>query len=128
VSVRTGDVFSRRDLVVLAVTIVAGGVVLTVGGCNGSEPTKGPAEPADLVLPAGFTELASMRIVGKRYLELHPEETLAKLLAVLKPSRGFPALDVEIRKQYASGEVVHLAGWVIALTEARIYAVVALRA
>jgi hypothetical protein len=120
-------VLSRRDLVVLGVKIVAGGIALTVVGCNGTEPTKGAAEPTELVLPAGFTELASMRIVGRKYLEVHPDETLQKLLTELKPSRGFAALDVEIRKQYASGAVVHLEGWVVALTEARIYAVVALR-
>jgi len=119
---------SRRDLVILGVKIVAGGVAISVVGCNESEPTKGAAERTDLVLPAGFTELASMRIVGKKYLELHPDETLSKLFAELNPSRGFPALEVEIRKQYASGDIVHLAGWVVALTEARIYAVVALRA
>jgi hypothetical protein len=118
---------SRRDLVVLGVNVVAGGVLLTVLGCNGSDTAK-TAEPTDLVLPTGFSELASMRVVGKKYLELHPEETLSKLLSELKPARGFPALDVEVRKQYASGEVVKLEGWVIALTEARIYAVVALRA
>ena len=77
--------------------------------------------------PAGFTELESMRAVGHTYLELHPDETLSKLLAELDPARGFAALDAEIRKQYAAGEVVSIAGWVIALTEARIYAVVALR-
>ena len=122
---RGPEALSRRDLVLLGVKIVAGGVAFSIIGCDGSEPAK--AEPADLVLPAGFTELASMRIVGKKYLALHPEETLAKLLAELKPARGFQALDVEIRKQYASGNVVKLAGWVVALTEARIYAVVALR-
>jgi hypothetical protein len=112
---------------VLGVTIVAGGVVFTVLGLNNSDSAKA-AEPTDLVLPAGFSELGCMRIVGKKYLELNPDETLSKLLSALKPSRGFPALEVEIRKQYASGDVVKLEGWVLALTEARIYAVVALRA
>jgi hypothetical protein len=123
-SSRIPEVLSRRDLVILGVRVVTGAVVLSVVGCNDSEPAKGATEPTDLVLPAGF-DLASMRIVGKKYLELHPE-TLSKLLTELKPTRGFPALDVEIRKQYASGEVVRVDGWVLAVTEARIYAVVAL--
>lgn len=122
-----GNALSRRELVVLGVKLVAGGVAFTVLGCDGSESQKAAQEPTDLVLPAGLSDLASMRVVGKKYLELHPDETLQKLLSELKPARGFEALDAEIRKQYASGDVVRLAGWVIALTEARIYAVVALR-
>jgi hypothetical protein len=118
---------SRRDVVVVAVRLVAGAVILSVLGCDESAGAKRAPEPSDLVLPARFSELDSMRIVGKKYIELHPEETLAKLLAELRPERGFSVLDTEIRKQYASGEVVAVAGWLLAVTEARIYAVVALR-
>lgn len=122
-----GAALTRRELVVLGVKVVAGGVALTVLGCDDSDGQKANPESTDLVLPAGMSDLASMRVVGKKYLELRPDETLQKLLSELKPGRGFAALDTEIRKQYASGDVVRLGGWVIALTEARIYAVVALR-
>jgi len=118
---------TRREIVLLGVKAVAAGVAFTVIGCDGSDSQKATPEPTALVLPATFTDLASMRVVGKKYLELNPGETMQKLLSELKPARGFAALETEIRKQYATGDVVRVAGWVIALTEARIYAVVALR-
>ena len=42
------------------------------------------------------------------------------------PERTPEALSQEIRKQYAAGDTLELGGWPIALTEARIYALVAL--
>ena len=109
----------------LGARVVAGGVALAVLGCDDSEAAK--AQPTELVLPAGMTDLDAMRAVGKKYLEAHADLTLAKLMTDLNPERGFAVLDTEIRKQYSSGEVVRVAGWVLALTEVRIYAVVALR-
>lgn len=67
-----------------------------------------------------------MRTVGRRYLELNPALGLDDLLSELDPGRGFSVLESEIREQYARGEVALIDGWPLALTELRLYAVVAL--
>lgn len=115
---------SRRELVVAAVTIVGGGVALRIVACARDESKAGHATA--LTLPTAFTEIESLREVGRKYCDLHPEETLDDLLAKLQPKRGYAALDAEIRKQFLTGDVVRVSGWVLASTEARIAAVVAL--
>ena len=122
---RAPRALSRRDVVVLGASIVAGSVVVCIVGC--ARGRSGSAAATELVLPTTFSEIESLRAVGKKYLELHPEETLERLLAELQPRRGFAALDLEIREQFAAGDVVRVAGWVLARTEARVCGVVALR-
>lgn len=116
---------SRREFVVIGANVVAGGVALEVVACTHGGSKSGPAK--DFTLPASFTDIDSMRLVGHKYLDLHPEESMDLLLSELAPERGYAALEAEIRRQFASGDVVRVAGWVLAKTEARIYAVVSLR-
>jgi hypothetical protein len=91
------------------------------------EGSNGPARSNGRSLPS-FTEIESMRIIGMKYLELRPGANLPALLEALDPARGFEVIDREIRAQYASGDVVQVEGFPLALTEARLYAAVALGA
>lgn len=113
---------------VTSVEVVAGGIALVLGGCDGeSKGLPAGGQERALVLPSAINELESMRVVGRRYLELHPEENLAALVAELRLVRGFTALESEIRKQFVTGDVVRVEGWILSRTEVRIYAMVALR-
>lgn len=120
-------VLSRRELVVFGAQVIASGVAVSILGCS-DHGSDDPLALDDLELPTCFTEIASMQRVGRRYLELHPSVTLPELLDELAPGRGFDALEAEIREQYARGETVSIDRWPLALTEIRIYAVVALSA
>ena len=117
---------SRRDVLLVGVKWVAGGVALRLVGCARRDAPKSSAASTELLLPRTFTELESMRAVGRKFLEAHPDSTLAGLLRALDPARGFAALDAEIRQQFTDGRVVRIEGWVLARTEAVICAVVAL--
>jgi hypothetical protein len=80
-----------------------------------------------LELTGHFSDLESIRRVGREALQKLPEGVdRARLLVDVVPQRSSEALRQEIQEQYAAGDTVKLGGWPIALTEARIYALVAL--
>jgi hypothetical protein len=132
---------SRRQLLLFAAAALAAGSPLgcdedppgtgadggDAGPDGGPEPEGGDGAMAgQLGLPACFTQLDSMRRVGRRYLQLNPSLTWNDLLSALRPERGFAALEAEIREQYARGQLIPLDGWPLAVTELRIYAALAL--
>jgi hypothetical protein len=119
----------RRKLLAFAVWATASGVLGSLFACSTDAGETGPGGPSPtpgVTLPSCITEIESMRTVGLRYLELHPHTSLADLLSTLDPGRGFSSLELEIREQYARGEIVSVDGWPLAPTELRLYAVVAL--
>ena len=116
----TGRPISRRRAVISSIRLLTGGIAITLLGCDDDDRAK------ELILPTGFGEIESMRVVGRKYLQGRPGVTLDALLSELKPGRGWPTLETEIAEQYAKGEVARVDGWDVALTEARVYGVVAL--
>jgi hypothetical protein len=120
---------SRRQ----ALGLLAGGAVaLGAGGVTllRREGDDGPA-PTD---PEGLRD--ALVTIGARYLALHPEDAaLADLLAALgdsaddlvaAPGAALRARQDAIAAEHVDGVTVDLDGWVLARTECRIAAVVAL--
>lgn len=126
---------SRRQVLGLlaggAVALGAGGIVVLQRDAD-----EGPA-PAD---PAGLRD--ALVTIGARYLALHPEDAaLADLLAALggdggpdadadgivaAPGAALRARQAAIADEHATGDTADVDGWVLARTECRVAAVVAL--
>jgi hypothetical protein len=77
---------------------------------------------------------ASAAAVGREYLRVAPDEAdIARLCELLWPAPGVPqgalsrALAQRQRKDFADGRVVRLHGWILARTEARLWALAALQ-
>ncbi len=63
----------------------------------------------------------AVRRVGRTYLSANPAENDAERLADLLPE-SWDRIEAEIRGDFAVGRVVRLSGWLLSLTEARLYA------
>lgn len=88
----------------------------TTVATSGEFPDVGEVDPGILV-------------VGTRYLATHPDENdLATLLAALPPVDDDPvtAAAARLRDDFARGETVVVDGWVLARSEARAAAILAL--
>ena len=114
----------RRTFLSAALSLSVGGALTLVFACRrqGERIVQAQVE-----LSGHFRDLAAIGLVGREATRRLPEgEDAWQLRERIAPERGTPALQAEIRDQYARGETVLLRGWPLALTEARIYAFVAL--
>jgi DNA-binding IclR family transcriptional regulator len=95
-----------------------------------------PARAAPSHLPAGyFRHPASARAIGRAYLAAVPAEAdaarIAALLALGPASGASPAalrrrMAARLRADFAAGRTIVLDGWLLAESEARLCALVAL--
>lgn len=114
----------RRMFLSASLTVAAGGGLELLLSCT---PRQGAEARAVVELSRHFSDLESVRRVGREALQKLPEGTdFETLIAVVFPQRSPEELRNEIQEQYRRGETMDLGGWPIALTEARIYALVAL--
>jgi hypothetical protein len=115
---------NRRVFLSASLTVgVGGGLQLMLS----LKPADGPEARAIIELTGHFRDLASIRHAGQEALRQLPEGTdVASLILDVDPERPPEVLRREIQEQYAAGNTVDLGGWPIAVTEARIYALVAL--
>jgi hypothetical protein len=114
----------RRTFLSATLSLSIGGAVTLGIACRRNE---GRVVRTQIELSGHFRDLSTIGVVGREALEKLPAGPDAeKLLELIAPERGIQALQREIQDQYARGETVELRGWPLALTEARIYAFVAL--
>ncbi len=114
---------SRRRFIVLLALLPG------LGAARAAMPR---AMEAERMLSAVFTNWRSAAIVGRVYLQEHPEEAevetlLARLDAAhLPPAERAPLIERRIRADFLAGRVVSTDGWILARTEARLCALAAL--
>jgi hypothetical protein len=83
-------------------------------------------------LAALFRHQASARAIGRRYLQHYPRENnVGHLLEgiISRPASNrelVVALQQQIRQDYVDERVVKLEGWILSVTEARLYALASL--
>jgi hypothetical protein len=117
---------TRRRFVGGCLTLVGLGMGLT--GCRG----RAELLAAGRRLSAGIEEREHWGVVGKAYLDgLHKAPSLEDLVANLTTSLGGPEsssmpLAERVRLDFEEGRTVRVDGWVIAETEARLAAVIAM--
>jgi hypothetical protein len=115
---------TRRVFLSASLTVGLGTSLQLLLSCRSEDGTE---TRIVLELTGHFSDLESIRRVGREALQKLPEGAdRARLLVNVVPQRSSEALRQEIQEQYAAGDTVKLGGWPIALTEARIYALVAL--
>jgi len=115
---------TRRVFLSASLTVGLGTSLQLLLSCRSEDGTE---TRVVLELTGHFSDLESIRRVGREALQKLPEGVdRARLLVDVVPQRSSEALRQEIQEQYAAGDTVKLGGWPIALTEARIYALVAL--
>jgi hypothetical protein len=107
-------------------------------GLLGSLLGMAPAAPRPAAVPRALLALVrrpeSARVVGRAYLGRHPEEADAARLAALLErqlrERGAASLGERVarrvRQDFAEGATVHVKGWILSRTEARLCALQAL--
>ena len=110
------------------VAIGTGVVVVSRDDGGSSAPTSTPPTTA----VAGSSP-ADVALIGERYLEQHPDEAAVDALSAavdLPAGEGpaFAALRGRIHADLEAGRVAVVDGWVLAVTEARLCALVALGA
>jgi len=123
---------SRRSFLLMALASLT-------AACSDTDRNTG-AEPGWLAHIIGDPEACAR--LGRAYLDTHPEyyrgdklvadiqRALAKHDAVAitsDPQRTVTALQLLVREEYISGEVEPVTGWILSITEARLYALAALR-
>ncbi len=114
----------RRAFISASLAVAAGGSLQLLLSCK---QERGTEETAVVELSRHFPDLESVRRVGQEALRMLPEDTtLETLIAAVIPQRPARELRREIEGQYLRGDTVELENWPIAVTEARIYALVAL--
>ena len=114
----------RRTFLSASLTVAAGGGLQLLLSCT---PDEGVRVQAVIELSKRFSDLESIRRVGRAALLKLPDGTdLDSLIAVVLPQRSPEELRSEIREQYRRGETLAIGDWQIALTEARICALIAL--
>ena len=124
---------SRRRFLLMALASLT-------AACSDTDRNTG-AEPVWLAHIIGDPE-ASARL-GRAYLAAHPEyyrgdklvadiqqalaEHAASAAFTSDPQRTATALQLLVREEYISGEAEAVTGWILSITEARLYALAALR-
>jgi hypothetical protein len=112
---------------------------ITLGACQGADNAAGRAavtvSEAQSALPAGL-DPAIVRSIGMGWMAAHPaERTAAALSQAIRaaqrrhrrwPWQPLPPLAAVLTAEYAAGTTVLPDGWVVAETEARCCALVAL--
>jgi hypothetical protein len=132
VNQESGVIVARREFLARAVSAVLAGFGAAAAPERSLADVSRLAERrvADL-----FRDEAAAARVGRRHLERHPDERdRMHLLAALFPA-GLPTTDAALRshlaglrqRDFATGRVVILDGWTLAVSEARLCALVELR-
>ncbi len=108
------NLLSRRTL------LIGGGALLALAiggtaGCTGDDDGVGDPDPGVLA-------------IGRAYLDQHPEETIASLRAELPPPDpdALTAATERVSDEFRSGATLTIDGWVLAESEAKAAAVLAL--
>lgn len=115
---------NRRVFLFASLTVAVGGSLQLLLSCRSGDGTE---TRAVIELTGHFPDLESVRRVGREALRKLPGGVdVAGLIVDVVPERTPEALRQEIREQYVAGDTLELGGWPIAVTEARIYALVAL--
>jgi len=111
---------SRRSFLL---TASGTGVCLLLSNACSKNDANAPA----MMLGGNFQDLASVKLIGREYLKLTPEENnLDRLIELLGPARNWESLRQTVRNDFRHDRLVNLQGWPISVTAARTYAVVAL--
>ncbi len=132
--------FTRRAFLLAAAATAAGGT-LYLGARRRSADVAAASSPWSRWL-LDANNLSAVRRLGEAYLEAQPAEREAETLnALIDKALGASqregdagadadaagvALQRRVREEYARGEVVNLIGWVVSVTEARLYALVSI--
>jgi hypothetical protein len=126
---------NRRAFIAAALALVSG-----LGAPSRPAAAAGGG-PAPAALVTGFADPGAAARVGRVYLREHPSEAgIARLserlaaalgangraLAAASPETLIPALAALVRTEYASAPLVRVDGWLLAPSEARLYALAAL--
>jgi hypothetical protein len=112
---------------------------LAAAGC-GEKDAPRSTDPLSSWLPGAVGDVGAARRIGRAYLEANPgEQNLDGLLAAIDAAlsgetgaaegdaeRLLTALQHAVPAEYLRGESVNVRGWVLSVTEARVYAVLAL--
>ena len=127
---------SRRTFLL---TVLVG--ALAAAGC-GEQGTSGSVAGVPAWLPGAVGDADAAARVGRAYLAAHPgEANLDTLLAAIDtalgdeleaadsdPQRILTALRRAVRAEYQRGESVNVQGWVLSVSESRVYALLAIAA
>jgi len=133
------DNIARRDVLVSLAGMLAGVMLPSLGPAAGEDPGSQVVGLLNILVP----DIAAAGRLGRAYLTAHPVELdLQRLVnGVLGPMRlsgGADAIDstpeaaliVRVRRvvigDYLAGRTVNVNGWVLSITEARLYALAAL--
>lgn len=130
---------SRRTavstLTAIPVAVTVGTLSMGLGACQGADNAPISAASAQAALPAGL-DPAIIRSIGQAWLQTHPaESTAAALSQAIRaaqrsrrrwPWQPLPPIADILTAEYTAGTTVLPDGWVVAETEARCCALVAL--
>jgi hypothetical protein len=123
---RFGELGRRTFLIVAAATAAWGGSV---------RAALRPAPSPGAGLALAFRHRDSAIAVGRRYLDRYPDDSQPAVLArgLQRAATGDPAaaraaLRTQVRQDFARGDTVLLDGWVLARSECRACAALALAA
>ena len=120
----------------LSTLLLAGAVAVSgLGAGCGSGPPGEPEWLAGLVI-----HRESAARIGRLYLAAHPEEAdqrvlLARIEQAVRDSASLSAnaaqaatrLRQTVREEFTRGEALSVSGWILSVTEARLYALIALQ-
>jgi len=105
---------------------------LALSGALGPRGAAAPAGPSGRDLAARLRDPDAARALGIRYLSQHPEERdlgflhAATLAGAGEGARSVEALRARCREDFRRGDTVLIDRWVLARTECRLCALVAL--
>ena len=132
---------SRRRFLLMALASLTAACSDTDHSASVGKAENAGAEPVWLAQIIGDPEACAH--LGRAYLAAHPryyrgdtlvtdiEQALASYdasAAVTRdPQRTIAALQQLVRREYINGEAETVAGWILSVTEARLYALAALR-
>jgi hypothetical protein len=133
---RSGPGCSRRTFLL---TVLVGALAATGCGDKDASLTTDTVPPW---LPGAVGDVDAAARIGRAYLQANrSERNLDTLLAAIDAAlvgdpglgggdtqRLLTALQHTVRGEYLRGESVNVQGWVLSVTEARVYAVLALAA
>jgi hypothetical protein len=119
--------FGRRTFLIVAAATAASGAAARIA----LRPTPSPAPGAGLA--GAFRHRDSAVAIGRRYLDRYPDDTQPVVLAsgLQRVGTGDPAvaraaLRTQVQQDFARSDTVLLDGWVLARSECRACAALAL--
>ncbi len=132
-----GQVCTRRSFLLSALAVAVG--VGAVAGCGAPEDTDTALQKWSAWLLGNHASRDAAVRLGKAYLRVYPADgdqsvLLAEIdkvisanlqtgnLASAEPLQLGAALERAVRAEYADDRVVTVEGWVLSITEARLYA------